>query len=337
MGVFARTLEGRVPEDTLLSYDLFEGLFARAGLASDIVLNDEFPKAYNAYAERRGVHWGISESGYAGVDFEHTYQYRAFGVPGLGLKRGLSEDLVISPYSTFLAMMIAPQAALQNLTRLEKMGMRGEYGLYESIDFTPDRLGRDEEGHIVRSFLAHHQGMTLLALNNVLSDNTIQRRFHANPLIRAVERLLQEKFPERAPLTVPHQAELSQLERKEEHTKGEWSEIVDTPHTTLPRTRVLSNGYYSLMVDNAGSGFSFLPGNDLLTRWREDALQNSLGNYVFVKDLDSKKVWSTTYQPTRREPEFYEAIYNADKVDHAGGPGSGRVRDESREVYRTWP
>ncbi len=266
------------------------------------------------YARTRGVPWGISESGYAGVDFEHTYQYRAFGVPGLGLKRGLSEDFVISPYSTFLAMMVTPHEALKNISRLEDAGLSGEYGFYESIDYTSERLSREEGAHIVRSFLAHHQGMILLSLNNVLNENILQTRFHSDPLIRAVEPLLQEKFPERSPLTVPHHAEITYTEQQEEGLKETWSETITTPHTILPRTRVLSNGFYSLMIDNAGSGFSFIPGMQI-TRWHEDSLRNYLGNYVFVKDLDTNKIWSLTYQPSRQQPEFYEVIYNPDKVE----------------------
>lgn len=266
------------------------------------------------YAQKRGIPWGISESGYAGVDFEHTYQYRAFGVPRLGLKRGLSDDFVVSPYSTFLAMMVAPHEGLNNILALTKVGLHGKYGFYESIDFTPDRLSREETSHIVKSYLAHHQGMTLVAINNVLHDNIIQKRFHQEPLIRAVEPLLQEKFPERSPLTVPHHTELTYVEQRTEGLAETWSETISTPHTTLPRTRVLSNGYYSLMIDNAGSGYSFLPGM-MLTRWREDALRNNCGSYIFVKDLDTNKIWSTTYQPSRQQPEFYEVIYNPDKVE----------------------
>ncbi len=282
------------------------------------LLNETYRVVVNTqrqYTAGLGIPWGISESAYARVDFEHTYQYRAFGVSGLGLKRGLAEDLVISPYSTFLSLQINPQAALTNLAMLEASGLRGEFGFYEAIDYTPDRLNQKESGHVIKSFMAHHQGMSLLAINNLLNNNIMQERFHSDPLIKSVELLLQEKFPERSPITIPHQAEIGKLKNDDHLLTTDLSELITTPHTVLPRTRILSNGYYNLMIDNAGSGYSFLPENYALTRWQEDSLRNYHGNYIFIKDLHSKKIWSTSYQPTRKEPEIYEVIFNADKIE----------------------
>ncbi|MBN8548623.1 MAG: cyclic beta 1-2 glucan synthetase, partial [Deltaproteobacteria bacterium] len=266
------------------------------------------------YGRMNNVPWGMSESGYAGVDFHKTYQYKAFGVPGLGLKRGLSEDLVISPYSTFLALPIAPRECLANLNSLDTEGVHGEYGFYEAIDYTPQRLSEDERGHVVRNFLAHHQGMSLVSINNYLNNGVFQQRFHSNVAVKATELLLHEKFPVAAPALVPHRAEQLALDDSEEG-RASRQILVTTPHTTFPFTRVLSNGYYSVMVDNAGSGFSMLGGSLALTRWREDPAMNTCGTYVFLRDLANQVTWSAAYQPTRTEPDWYEAIFDPAKVE----------------------
>ncbi len=272
-------------------------------------------RAQQIYGKRRGVPWGVSESGYSGVDFERTYQYYAFGVPGLGLKRGLSEDLVISPYSSFLALPISPKAAIENIRELESEKGRGEFGFFEAIDFTPERLTSEERNHVVMSFLAHHQGMSLVSIDNFLNRGIFQNRFHADPTIRATELLLHERFPHRVPSIVPHQAELSMLELAGEDQRVSRGETLTTPHTKYPRTRLLSNGRYSVFVDNAGSGMSVLDKDVALTRWREDAVKNDYGYYIFVRDLESNKVWSVAYQPTLVEPESYEVIFNPDKIE----------------------
>jgi len=272
-------------------------------------------RAQIIYGRRRSVPWGVSESGYSGVDFEKTYQYRAFGVPGLGLKRGLSEDLVISPYSTFLALMVNPREAIRNIYNLEKAGLQGEFGFYEAIDYTRGRLSSDEESHVIKSFLAHHQGMTLVSLNNFMHAGIMQHRFHSDPAIKSTELLLQERFPERVPAIVPHQAELSLLEAREDDERAPRGEVIRTSHTRYPRTRLLSNGRYSVLVGNAGSGWSFCDRDTSLTRWREDISCNNYGFFIFVRDLDSGQLWSAAFQPTRVEPDYYEVLFNPDKVE----------------------
>ena len=147
------------------------------------------------YGKLRGVPWGISESGYNRTDVQLNYQYRAFGVPGLGLKRGLAEDLVIAPYATALALMVSPKEACENLQRLAADGRVGAYGFHEAVDYTPARLPPDETSATIKSFMAHHQGMSLLALVNLLHDCPMQRRFIACPLLKAADLLLQERVP----------------------------------------------------------------------------------------------------------------------------------------------
>lgn len=271
-------------------------------------------KAQQNYSARRGVPWGISESAYDIVDFENTYQYRAFGVPGLGLKRGLVEDLVISPYSSALALQIDTEESIKNLHALETIGVRGEYGFYESVDYTPSRLSTDESYHIIKSFFAHHQGMSLAAINNVLNGCPLQERFHKDLRVQSCELLLHERFPSRIPLILPHQAEQLLIESIPSEGRGANREHFHNPHQPFPRTHILSNGNYTLCVDHTGSGFSSL--NDIqLNRFNADNLINSYGQYVYIRDEVSSSYWSNTYRPTFVEPESFEAIFSPDKAE----------------------
>ncbi|MCC6933458.1 MAG: hypothetical protein IT292_09420 [Deltaproteobacteria bacterium] len=273
-------------------------------------------KTQRLYARLRFVPWGISESAYSGVDFEKTYQYRAFGIPGLGLKRGLAEDLVVSPYSTMLALMVDAPEGVKNLKRLEVDELRGQYGFYEAVDYTPERLSADEKCHVVRSFLAHHQGMSLISINNLLNNNIFQERFHANLSIRACELLMQEKFPTRIPILVPHRAEVNALGNGDHETKAEPTQIFNTPHTLIPRTRILANRRYTLIMDNAGSSYSYVDTDMALIRWQENGMTNDSGTYIYLRDLDAGNYWSATYQPTCVEPDNYEVIFSPDKVEY---------------------
>jgi len=273
-------------------------------------------RAQRLYGLRRGIPWGISESAYSGVDFEKTYQYRAFGIPGLGLKRGLAEDLVLSPYSTAMAVVIDPLHAIENLKRLEEDGVRGEFGFYEAVDYTPDRLGAEERRHVVKSFLAHHQGMSLVSINNLLNQDVFQNRFHADPAVKARELLLQERFPTRIPVIQPHQAEVLSIKEVDHENRAESMEVFRSPHTRYPYCRVLSNRNLSAILDNAGGGGCFFRTDIALTRFREDGLDSTSGSFVYVRDLDDGVFWSTCYQPTRVEPESYEAVFNFDKVEY---------------------
>ena len=161
-----------------------------------------------AYGRTLGIPWGISESAYNARDFELTYQYSNFGVPGLGLNRGLSEDLVIAPYATGLATMVDPHGARQNYDRLAGMGARGRYGFYEAVDFTPSRLPEGESFALVRCFMAHHQGMTIVAIANSLYGGEMRARFHREPMIQAAELLLQERVPRDVAVVHPRAEEV---------------------------------------------------------------------------------------------------------------------------------
>ncbi|TQS73348.1 glycosyl transferase [Rhodobacteraceae bacterium] len=235
-----------------------------------------------AYGRAQGVPWGISESGFNARDVDFTYQYSTFGVPGLGLKRGLAGDLVIAPYATGLAAMIDPAAARRNYEALAAMGGLGVCGFYEALDFTPDRVLPDQRVAVVQSYMAHHQGMTIVAIANVLTDGLMRDRFHREPMIHASELLLQERLPrgvDRAlpPLedgtsTGPSTAEVDRGRR-----------IAGRPHGPTA-THLMSNGQYAVMLTATGGGYSRW-GGIALTRWREDATQDHHGAILHLRDL----------------------------------------------------
>ena len=248
------------------------------------------------YGRNRGVPWGMSESGYNTIDVHLNYQYRAFGVPGLGLKRGLADDLVIAPYASALALMVAPEEACLNLQRLAAEGLEGEYGFYEAIDYTPSRLPRGQSSAVVRSFMAHHQGMSLLSLAYLLLDRPMQKRFESDPLFQATTLLLQERVP-KATAFYSHTAE--PLRRTYDIPAGPETpvRVFSSPDTPIPEVQLLSNGRYHVMVTNAGGGYSRW--KDLaVTRWREDSTCDNWGTFCYLRDVASGEFWSTAYQPT---------------------------------------
>ena len=265
-----------------------------------------------AYGKKSAVPWGISECGYNAIDVNLNYQYRAFGVPGLGLKRGLTEDLVIAPYASALALMVAPEAACLNLQRLDTEGFSGRYGFFEAIDYTPSRLPRGQSHVLIRSFMAHHQGMSLLSLAHLLLDRPMQKRFVSDPLFQATLLLLQERVP-KATAFYAHTTELS-----EHHAGSDAPEtpirVFSSPATSNPEVQLLSNGRYHLMVTNAGGGYSCW--KDLaLTRWREDRTCDNWGTFCYLRDVTSGDFWSTAYQPALKQSETYETIFSEGRAE----------------------
>lgn len=266
-----------------------------------------------AYGAERGVPWGISESAYNVRDLELTYQYANFGVPGLGLKRGLSEDVVVAPYATALAAMIDPAAAARNYTRLTKVGASGRYGFYEALDYTMARVPEDTGVAIVRAYMAHHQGMSLVALANVLRDGLMRTRFHADPRMKATELLLQERTPRDVLVARPRVEEVRAVANVRDVVPPVLRRFT-SPHDPTPATHLLSNGRYSVMVTAAGSGYSRW--RDLaITRWREDRTRDAWGSYIFLRDGHSGEVWSATYQPSGIEPDTYDVEFPEDRVE----------------------
>ena len=265
------------------------------------------------YGGELGLPWGVSESAYNVRDLEFTYQYSNFGVPGLGLKRGLSEDVVIAPYATALAAMVEPRAATENFTRLAAAGGSGKFGFYEALDYTPTRLPEGDPVAIVRAYMAHHQGMTLVAIDNALLDGAMRTRFHADPMIQATELLLQERTPRDVAVARPRAEEVNVAANVRNLIPSMYRRL-HSPHDRIPHTHLLSNGNYSVMITGAGSGYSRW--RDLaVTRWREDATCDSWGTYVFLRDTSNGDVWSAGYQPTGVEPDSYEVEFSEDRVE----------------------
>jgi cyclic beta-1,2-glucan synthetase len=265
------------------------------------------------YAAGRGVPWGISESAFNARDLQFTYQYSNFGVTGLGLKRGLSEDLVIAPYATALAAMVHPVAAARNFGQLAAAGALGPYGFYEALDYTSARLPEGEKAAVVRAHMAHHQGMTIVALANVLDDGLMRRRFHAEPAVQATELLLQERTPSTVAVARPRADEVATHLHVRDYVPPVLRRF-RSPHDQTPRTHLLSNGRYTVMMTAAGSGFSRWQGRDV-TRWREDVTKDCWGTYIFLRDIGAGRTWSAGYQPSGAEPDFYEAVYSEDRVE----------------------
>src|SRR5271157_552617 len=260
------------------------------------------------YGAIRGVPWGLSESAFHARDLELTYQYSNFGVPGLGLERGLSQDLVVAPYATALAAMVQPDAAADNFARLVALGARGSYGFYEAIDYTPSRLTDKSLLGIVRAYMAHHQGMSIVAIANVLNSGCMRARFHAEPIVRAAELLLQERAPRDVAVARPRSEELGMASHVRDLV-GPMPRRFNSPNDRIPRTHLLSNGQYAVMITAAGSGYSRW--RDLaITRWREDATRDAYGQYIFLRDVETGEVWSAAHQPSGVESDTYEAIFS---------------------------
>jgi cyclic beta-1,2-glucan synthetase len=263
------------------------------------------------YGNELGIPWGISESQYNARDREQNYQYTSFGVPDLGLKRGLSENTVVAPYATGLAAMVAPAAALKNYAHLTRIGARGVYGWYEAVDYTPARIPEGSSYVVVHSYMAHHQAMTIIGIADVVNDGRIRERFHAEPMVQATELLLQERMPRDVSVARPP-PELKTgavvLYQSAPPTQRRYT----SPYTLTPRTHLLSNGHYAVMMTAAGSGYSRW-GDFAVTRWREDATRDQWGSYIYLRDARSGATWSAGFQPCAAEPDTYEVLFSEDR------------------------
>jgi hypothetical protein len=347
LGCFVAIAQGRLPQEswfalgrlltraagdaTLLSWSgsMFEYLMPLLVMPSydNTLLDQTYRTAVArqiAYGKERGVPWGVSESGYNGVDVQLNYQYRAFGVPGLGLKRWLAEDLVVAPYASALALMVAPEAACLNLQRLAAIGLKGRFGFYEAIDYTPSRLPRGQASAVIRSFMAHHQGMTFLSLAAVLLDRPMQRRFASVPSFQATVLLLQERIPKTTVFFSDTRGEITG-ERTSDGSLEAPIRVLGSPDTPHPEVQLLSNGRYHVMVTNAGGGYSRW--KDLaVTRWREDSTRDPWGTFCYLHDPQSGAVWSSAHQPTLTTPDHFEAIFSEGRAEF-------RRRDHEIESY----
>ena len=217
------------------------------------------------YAKKLGIPWGISESAYNKKDFKGNYQYKTFGLPWLGLKRDLDDEIVISPYSTAMALTFYPKEAIDNLILIDKNLGTGKYGFYESIDYKPKKA-------INKTFMAHHQGLILSSINNLINDNIFQKRFMRNAQIQGIEVLLEEKMPKDTIIT---------KEKKEKVEKIKYKDYEEYTERTSG-INVLANEKYSIIMKDDGSSFNKF-GNDIIS--------NNI--HIYIKDINSKKIYDT--------------------------------------------
>lgn len=278
-------------------------------------------KRHIEYAKQQNIPWGISESCYNVVDASLTYQYKAFGVPGLGFKRGLGLDLVIAPYATVLALMVDPEAACANLETMRAAGFEGKYGFYEAVDYTPTRLPRGQSHVVIQSFMAHHQGMSLLSLAYLLLDMPMQKRFEADPQFQTALLLLQEQVPK----TTGFYTASTEMEDITPTLSHAQIRIIHTPDTPTPEVQFLSNGKYHVMMTNAGGGYSRWK-EMAVTRWREDSTCDNWGAFCYIRNVKTNELWSNTHQPTLKEADQYTAVFSQGRVEY-------RRRDGNIETY----
>ncbi|MBE0546043.1 MAG: cyclic beta 1-2 glucan synthetase [Verrucomicrobia bacterium] len=265
------------------------------------------------YGQMRGVPWGVSESGYNRIDVHLNYQYRAFGVPGLGLKRGLAEDLVIAPYATVMALMVAPREACANLEQLAAEGREGAYGFYEAVDYTSTRLPPGRSSVTIRSFMAHHKGMSLLALAYRLLDCPMQRRFLACPSFRAADLLLQERVPHTTAKVLSEEYELAKSRKFDGEADG-LTRLVTNSDARAPEVQLLSNGRYHVVVSSAGGGYTRWK-ELAVTRWREDATRDCWGTFLYLRDLATGEFWSAAHQPCGCVTKRCDAIFTQARAE----------------------
>jgi cyclic beta-1,2-glucan synthetase len=264
------------------------------------------------YTKDRGVPWGMSESAYSALDSHKIYQYRAFGVPSLGLKRGLEEDLVVAPYATALALLVNPAESIKNLKRLVKAGMYGRMGFYESLDYTRQEARRGGKGVIVYAYMAHHQGMSLMALNNMLNRGIMRQRFHADRRIKAVEPLLFERIPPVPSMLVHRPSDQVAMRLLSGPSAPEYR--VFDEDTPIPQVQLLGNGRYALMITNTGAGYSRWGEFDI-TRWRSDTTRDNWGTFFYLREEESNTLWSVTHQPLNVKDPRYTATFSADRAE----------------------
>ncbi|WP_010238771.1 GH36-type glycosyl hydrolase domain-containing protein [Clostridium arbusti] len=281
----------------------------------DTLLNETYKSVVEGqkkYIKRRNIPcWGISESAFYKFDIASNYQYKAFGVPGIGLKRGLVDELVISPYSTVMALQQDIPSAITNIRKIIEEGLEGKYGFYEAIDYTENRLPKNTKKAIIKCFMVHHQGMSLMALDNILNSFVLQKMFHTLPRVRATELLLQERVPRR--VIYDRNQVFESLNNKKDDRANFIVRTYNNPKTEIPETHILSNGVYSMMISNSGSGYG--KKNDMMIyRWKEDVTTDDSGLFFYIKDITDNKLWSATYEPSKIQGDSYEVVFALDKV-----------------------
>ena len=262
------------------------------------------------YAKLLNIPWGFSEAAFNLKDLNNNYQYKAFGIPWLGLKRGLSEEIVVASYGSIMALNQAPKEVIKNLKKLQSSNMYNKYGFYESIDYTPTRLRKGEEYANVKTYMAHHQGLILLSINNLLNNNIIQKRFMQNPEIKVIDILLQEKMPESLIITKEKKEKVEKVVNidYENYTQREINKI----NNKLKQINVISNNNYTIVMDEKGNGYSKY--NDILINRYKPTDDIEEGIFFYFKNIKSKRIWTASYASYLNKPDKY-SIYFAPDVD----------------------
>ena len=279
------------------------------------------------YGRSKNVPWGISEAAYNARDPELTYQYTNFGVPGLGLKRGLGQNTVIAPYATVLAAQFMPRQAVANLQRLKEIGALGRHGYYDAVDFTPQRVPEGTDHVVVRNYMAHHSGMSIAAVADAIFEGRLRDRFHSDPVIESAELLLQEKAPREIQAAAVRTEADERTSKVETEVQSPDTRIVLDPLWSLRSTSLMSNGRYSVMLTSTGSGYSRW-GDLAVTRWQPDPTEDLLGSYIFLRDVETGDWWSATAEPKRAGGEHAQTLFSDDKASFVKSVGTLRSEVE---------
>ena len=311
---------------TLTVLNKYKGLISWSGTAFEYLMpNINIPKypgslldesckfmimSQKEYAKKLGIPWGISESAFNLKDLNNNYQYKAFGIPWLGLKRGLADEMVISSYGSVLAITEEPKEVLENLKKLEKQGMYDKYGFYEAIDYTPNRVGRNRKYENVKTYMAHHQALILLSINNLFNNNIFQKRFMENPEMQAVNILLEERMPENIVIT---KEQKEKVEKIKYNNYDYYSEKIFTKISSdIDRYNLISNKDYTIIMDEKGNGFSKYK-NILINRYKPTS-DIEQGIYFYVKNIKNKKIWTNGYNQGYEKPDKYNITFAPDRT-----------------------
>ncbi|MDD3224181.1 MAG: glucoamylase family protein [Clostridium sp.] len=294
----------------------------------DTLLNETYInviKGQKDYAKKRHMpFWGISESAFYSFDIAANYQYKAFGVPGIGLKRGLINEVVISPYSTILAMQKDLYSAIRNLNKIIASGMEGKYGFYEAMDCTNSRMPKGMKNCIIKCFMVHHEGMSLLALDNVLKGFVLQNRFHKIPRVKSTELLLQERVPKRV---IYDREQIFEIPKENDIRENLISRHYRNPNMEMPESDILSNGIYSTMITDTGSGYG-KKDDMMIYRWKGDSTEDDTGMFFYIKDISTGKMFSATYEPCKNAGDSYETTFSLDKAEFKRKDGDIETKTE---------
>ena len=309
---------------TLTKFKNYKGLLSWSGTSFEYLMpNVNIPKypgslldesckfmimSQKEYAKMLNIPWGFSEAAFNLKDLNNNYQYKAFGIPWLGLKRGLSDEIVVAPYGSAMALNDEPTSVINNLKELQKNNMYNKYGLYESIDYTSTRLKKGEEYANVKTYMAHHQGLILLSVNNLINNNILPERFMANPEMKAIDILLQERMPESLIVTKEKKEKVERVVNfdYETYTQREISKI----NNNLKQINVISNNNYAIVMDEKGNGYSKYK-DILINRYKKtDDIEQ--GIYFYFKNIRSKRIWTTAYMSYLNKPDKYTIYFAPD-------------------------